>query len=617
MTGLNLTDSCPGQLEGFPAALFFTLLNSLMAAKCSLSNPGNYPEDYGPQLSDNDEFDFIVVGSGSAGPLVAHALTENPDWKVLVIEAGGIPSAASDIPALAFSVQNTKDDWAYRTQPNPNSCLGLKNKQCSWPRGKVLGGSSCLNAMLYVKGNKRDYDKWSELGNPGWDWENVRGYFERLERLEESDFDETPLGVQGLMWLTKKKSKEPVKMSIQQAFEELGVKYKIEQDPEDPIGTVDLATCIRKGERANTGRQILGSVKNRTNLYVAMNTFVEKLIINDRKTEGVQVQINGKVLNLKAKKEVVVSAGAINSPQLLMLSGIGPKDHLQNLGIEVIKDLPVGKHLQDHLITLVDVKLSENSIISPKHPADPLYEYFLHREGLIAGVSFINFVSFINTKNDSKWPNFQHHFLPSMANDQFIGPAIDKGVAFDDDTVKIRRASCQNNPCVSMVQTLLQPESTGVILLNTTNPTDPPLIYNGYLTDEADQDMQSMLEAIRFTERLLETESYRKHRPEIIRYHSPECDKLEFRSDEYWECFTRHFGTTLYHPASTCRMGPDEQRYVVDARLRVHGVKNLRVADASVMPDVVSGNTHAPCMMIGLKAGEMIAEDWARPNEEL
>uniref|UniRef100_A0A6P7FLV4 Glucose dehydrogenase [FAD, quinone]-like n=1 Tax=Diabrotica virgifera virgifera TaxID=50390 RepID=A0A6P7FLV4_DIAVI len=200
--GSLLQDTCPGNLEGMSLYFFMTLLNSLMSSKCKLANPNDYTEDYAPRLKDGDEFDFIVVGSGSAGAVVANKLSENPNWRVLVLEAGGYPSATSDIPALLFSASGTEEDWQYRTQPSPHSCLGFKDEQCRWPRGKALGGSSILNAMMYIKGNKRDYETWEALGNTGWGWDTVKEYFKKLENMHVQGVSDQ-YGRDGYMFLNR------------------------------------------------------------------------------------------------------------------------------------------------------------------------------------------------------------------------------------------------------------------------------------------------------------------------------------------------------------------------------------------------------------------------------
>ncbi|XP_050499112.1 glucose dehydrogenase [FAD, quinone]-like [Diabrotica virgifera virgifera] len=610
-------DTCPGNLANASASLLFALLNTLTAAKCALASPDDYPQDYGPSLKDGDEFDFIVVGSGSGGSVVANQLSQNPDWRILVLEAGGIPSSNSDIPALLFTVQLSEEDWQYKTQPTEGpkgSCLGLINKQCNWPRGKMLGGSSAMNAMVYIKGNKNDYDQWAQLGNPGWDWESVKDYFTELENVQPPEDKVTPLGTKGLLPITKVRHNSPLRKSMNQGFNELGVPFLDEQNPENPIGAVDTPICVHNGIRANTGRKILGAVKTRKNLFVSIHSMVHKVIINKetKAATGVEVKIGDRLIRLRATKEVIVSAGGINSPQLLMLSGIGPKQHLTDLGIETIKDLPVGKNLQDHLMFIsYDVKFDVNAIV-PIDLIDAIYEYFRHKTGPLSNTGLTNYLNFVNPRNDSIWPSISYHNLLLYPNDEMTFFMAYRTHNVPDELIKEKIKACRDKPCLSHMAVLLNPVSRGELLLNTTNVYDHPLLYSGYFTDEADEDMQVMVDSIRFSDKLFfETEALKVHNPELVRPIAPACDVFEYRSDDYWKCVLRHFSITIYHPTSTCAMGPDEKTAVVDPRLRVHGIKNLRVVDASIMPRVVSGNTHAPTMMIGFKAAIMIKEDWA------
>ncbi|CAG9831009.1 unnamed protein product [Diabrotica balteata] len=610
-------NTCPGNLRNASAALFFALINTITAAKCSFASPNDYPEDYGPFLKNEDEFDFIVVGSGSGGSIVANQLSQNQNWRVLVLEAGGIPSANSDIPALLFSLQRSEEDWRYKTQQTQGpkgSCLGGNNKQCNWPRGKMLGGSSSINAMLYIKANKKNYDGWADLGNPGWDWESVKGYFTQLENVQPPDDKITPLGTKGLLPITKTRHNSPLRKSMNKGFLELGVPILSEQNPENPIGTVDAPICVHNGIRSNTGRKILGAVKSRTNLFTSLHSMVHKLII-DPKTKaakGVEVKVGNRVLRLRAKKEVILSAGTIGSVQLLMLSGIGPKQHLTDLGIETIKDLPVGKNLQDHLMFVgYELKLDLNAII-PFDPIDAIYEYFKHKTGPLSNIGLTNYLNFVNTRNDSIWPSISYHNLILNPNDESSFFTLFRAHNLPDEIIKEKIKICKDKPCLAHMPVILSPKSRGEILLNSTSVYDHPLIYSGYLTDEDDEDLQVFLEAIRFSDELFfNTEALKVHNPELIRPIAPACDVYKYKSDDYWKCVLRHFAITIYHPSCTCTMGPDEKTAVVDPRLRVHGIKNLRVVDASIMPRIVSGNTHAPTMMIGLKAADIIKEDWS------
>nr|XP_023022655.1 glucose dehydrogenase [FAD, quinone]-like [Leptinotarsa decemlineata] len=547
----NITDPCPNNLQGVPAQLFLTLLNSLMAAKCSLGSSQLYPDDYAPKLMDGDEFDFIVIGAGSAGSMVANKLSENKNWKVLVLEAGEHPSATSDIPSLTFSLQGTAEDWQYKTEFSEKSCLGIEDSICKWPRGKALGGCSSVNYMLYVRGNKRDYDEWAESGNVGWDWESVFPHFKEFERLESEVFSGL-YGTNGSLPITRYESGIPVAQTIKEAGRVLGYPSLDEENPVKPLGFLNILNNIENGTRFNAAKAFLGSVKDRENLSVARQSFVKKIIIDEKSgtAKGIEVAIGNRTLKLYAKNEIILSAGAINSPQLLMISGIGPKKHLGELGINVIKDLPVGQNLQDHLIFMGFLVKTNSNAVKPQNPqdaTDDIYKYMMYRSGEMSRMGITNLMGFVNTKNDSIYPNIQFHHLLFRPGDTYILRTIYTAMGFNENVTNRMFEYTEKNPVLQPIPTLLRPISKGEILLRSDSPFKTPIIRTGYFTDEKDEDMNELLTGI---------------------------------------------------------------SYVVNSRLMVHGLKNLRVVDASIMPNIVSGNTNAASMMIGHKGGVMIVEDW-------
>nr|XP_023022650.1 glucose dehydrogenase [FAD, quinone]-like [Leptinotarsa decemlineata] len=386
---------------------------------------------------------------------------------------------------------------------------------------------------------------------------------------------------------------------------------------------MEAMNTIAGGVRVNSAKAFLASVKYRRNLLVALQSFTKKIIIDkkSRIATGVEVVIENRMLKLYAKKEIIVSAGSINSPQLLMLSGIGPKHHLEELGVDVIEDLPVGKNLQDHMIFMgFTVELNNNALKLKHslHQIDDIYKYFLNRSGDLARISITNLVGFINTKNDSIYPDIQFHHIIYVPDDRYLLPLLGEAMGFRDEVTQRKQDFNKKYPTLEFIPTLLNPKSNGEIYLRTNDPFEKPMIRSGYFTDIGDEDINVLLGGIRFAEKVVESDPFKKHDPKILRANLPACDVFQFRSDEYWKCALRHLSTTLYHQAGTCKMGPlNDNSSVVDSRLKVHGIKNLRVVDGSIMPKIVSGNTQAPIMMIGHKAGVMITEDWRSKRDEL
>jgi choline dehydrogenase len=629
-----LLNPCPEAVSGLPAHLFLTLINALMVSKCQISSRENYPQDQSPKLNDQDEFDFIVVGSGSAGSIVANKLSENPNWKILVLEAGSFPSPTTEvriisqvrllfrsvcynqIPSLLFSLQGGADDWQFTAEPSDKACLGLKGGRCLWPRGKCLGGSSSINAMLYIRGNKRDYDQWADQGNEGWDYNSVLKTFKELENVQAEELKNSTLyGRDGDLPLTLYNSHEILADAIKESARLLGYPTVVE---EQASGYFEALQNIEQGTRANTGKVFLGRAKERSNLIVALKALVEKIVIDDNKrAKGVEVKIADRKLTLRARKEVILSAGAVGSPQILMLSGIGPKHHLENVGIDVVQDLPVGENLQDHLFFVGPYVKVSNEAVAPKpSPVDELYKYFMHRTGAVAQIGLTNLVGFINTRKDSIYPNIQMIHVLFEKNDQYLHSEISRVQGVTDETVSAEKEVNQQSPTLKFLPTLLNPKSRGKILLKSKDPHDKPIIHANYFEDP--EDVETVLEGIKHVLKQLETAPLKKYEPEVVNQQILGCESHQFKSDDYWRCAIRALATTVYHPAGTCKMGPkSDPGAVVDSRLRVYGIENLRVMDASIMPNIISGNTNAPCMMIGRKGAAMVIDDWAHKHHEL
>lgn len=610
---------------GATGQLFSALITTLVGAYCSLGGAQYYPQDRGDLLDSGSgpwEYDFIVVGAGSAGSVLANRLSEVPDWKVLLLEAGGDPIGTSDIPGAAFLIQKGEHDWGYVTERDPTVCGGFVNGTCYWPRGKGMGGSTLINFMLYVRGNKKDYEHWKSLGNLGWGYEHVLPYFKksqdmRMNRLKDSKYH----GQGGYLSLEDFHDHyfDGLSQSIVEAGTELGFGPSDDANGDVQSGFNNIPGTLNNGARMNVARAFLTPVKDRENLHVVKKAHVTKLLIDeDKRVYGVQFVKSQKTYEIKAKKEVVLSTGTINSAQLLMLSGIGPKGHLEELGITPVQDLQVGKNLQDHFIFLGNVFSTTSLHPEEKEPLlmfDDLYEYLTRRTGQFSKVRLANVVAFISTDDKKKkddYPDVEYHHVYFPANDTLTLRHVLLMFNLDSELgEELLHVNTQKDLMI-MFPLLLRPKSRGEILLRSTDPFDPPKIFPGYLRYE--EDVDTLLGAVRFTERFIGTTAMRKHEPEMLRVRYEACSEFPWDSDDYWKCAMRQVGTTCYHIVGTCKMGPDgDPGAVVDPQLRVRGVKGLRVADASVMPTVVSGNTNAATIMIGEKAADMIKADHFGP----
>ncbi|KAF5272020.1 hypothetical protein FQR65_LT05001 [Abscondita terminalis] len=587
---------CSNVFTGVAGQSFATFINTLMAAQCAFSSE-IYPSNYAPHLMDGDEFDFIVVGAGSAGSILANRLSENHEWKVLILEAGDYPSSSSEIPKAFFGLVQTKEDWGYTYE------------NYLYPRGKVLGGSSSVNGMIYIRGNRKDYDSW---GVEGWDYDSVLPYFKKFEALQ--GVEDELMGKEGEMKITRYRNSHPLREILENAYKELGYgKYSEER----PQGYLDAYTNIYNGTRYGAAKAFLQPLKNRKNAHLVVNAQVSRVLLSSDLTAiGVEVRIDDQILTLKATKEVILSAGAVNSPQILMNSGIGPKEHLEEMGISVAKDLRVGENLHDHVIfvglmmSLGSKALSEMTLANVM---DDWYEYLMYRTGSLSTSGVENFLSFVNTKNDSLYPNVQMYYVPVYKNDPNNALKIVQQVfSLPPAMVKSQTDHNKKSNAIILTPATSYTKSVGKILLSDKDPFSKPKIFSNYFSDEMGEDLQVLLEAVRLLQKLTKTKAFEPHKPELVDVNLPNCKRFEFDSDDYWRCAIKNIATTVYHPSGTCKMGTEEDSTaVVDSRLRVRGIKKLRVVDASIMPTTISCNINAGTIMIGQKASEMIKEDWS------
>jgi choline dehydrogenase-like flavoprotein len=527
-----------------------------------------------------NQFDFIIVGAGSAGAALATRLTENKQFKVCLIEAGGKDTSPFiHIPfGLAFLARLTNLGWNYNTAAQTE----LNNRSLFWPRGKTLGGSSSLNAMCYIRGDKEDYNRWSAQGAKGWDWKTVLPYFKKSEKQEhggdEFHGDSGPLSVNDLRHVN------PLSQNFVDAAPDVGMAKLTDFNRDDREGLGIYQVTQIGGQRCSTAKGYLSQALDRPNLTVMTKALVEKIIIEEGTATGIKLQLEGQSIELTASKEVIVCAGAINSPQLLMLSGVGPKAHLLEKDIECQVDLPgVGQNLQDHLDVILQHRCKGKGSYAVSFGAVPSYikaafQYLFKRQGLLSS-NVAEAGGFAKTKYAGAVPDLQYHFLPAILLNHGRTTAFGYGFGI--------HVCC------------LYPKSRGQVTLNSKDPSVDAIIDPQYLSHADDQKV--MVEGVKKARDILAAESFKEHNSWEI------GPGPEVQSDEQILDFIRASSETIYHPIGTCKMGSvDDPTTVVDEKLQVKGVKGLRVVDASVMPSLIGGNTNATTIMMAERAADFI-----------
>ena len=529
---------------------------------------------------DGEAFDYIIVGAGSAGCVLANRLSADPRHHVLLIEAGGPDDNPwIHIPVGYFkTMHNPETDWCYKTEPDPN----LNGRSLDWPRGKTLGGSSSINGLLYIRGHRTDFDQWRQLGNAGWSYEDVLPYFRRAEDQEEGA--DAYHGEGGPLGVSNMRIHREICDRFIDAAEEIGIPRLQDFNGANMEGAGYFQLTARGGRRCSTAVGYLHPVKQRSNLTVATHAHTKQVLISNGRATGVSLDLNGQAITVQARGEVILSAGAIGSPQILMLSGIGPAEQLKAHGIEIIADREgVGGNLQDHLQTRMVFKTSKpitlnDQLRNPIRKAAMGVEYALTRRGpLSMGAS--QACAFVKSRPELEAPDIQFHVQPLSADKP--GEGTHKFSAFTSST-------CQ-----------LRPESRGHIELKSANPHDYPAIHPNYLATELDR--WTTIEGIKISRKIMAASAMA---PMIAEEHLPGS---HVQSDDELLAAARDISQTIYHPVGTCKMGHDSAA-VVDDQLRLHGVDALRVVDASIMPTITSGNTNAPTIMIAEKASDMILD---------
>ena len=523
------------------------------------------------------KFDYLIIGAGTAGCVLSNRLSAKSQNNVAIFEAG----KNSDIwkvnmpLAILYTMHDPKYNYKYYSEPEPH----LNNRRIFCPRGKMIGGCSAHNGMVYVRGNKNDYERWSSFGLKEWSYEKVLPFFKKIETWSEGE--NKYRGGNGILPINQSKNKNPLFKAFLDSAKEAGHKINQDMNGEDQEGFGMYDVTIHKGERASASKYYLNPVRKRENLKVFTESFVEKIIFEGKKAVGIEVKIKGKVEKIYANKEIILSGGSINSPQLLMVSGIGPGEHLKEKGVDVIQDIKgVGKNLQDHLETYIqqECKTSDTlySYINKFNMLRVGLQWFLNKSGPCS-TSFLEAGGFCKSSSDKDYPNIQFHFFPAFV--------IDHG-AVDPDRHGYQLHASLN-----------QPKSRGHIKLNTSNPYDYPKIQFNYLEDE--YDLKETIKCIQVARKILAQNSMKPFAGKEI------GPGENANTEKEIENYIRSKSETAYHPSCTLKMGTDDMA-VVDEKLKIHGLKNIRVADASVMPEITSGNLNAPTLMIAERASDFI-----------
>ena len=534
-------------------------------------------------------FDYIIVGAGSAGCVLANRLSENPKHEVLLLETGGSDkSIFIKMPtALSIPMNTDKYAWQFNTEKEPY----LNNREMHCPRGKVLGGSSSINGMVYVRGHAKDFDEWEAHGAEGWNYQACLPYFQKAETWYKGN--DAYRGGNGELGVNNgNEMKNPLYTAFIKAGEQAGYDITSDYNGKQQEGFGPMHMTVKDGVRSSASREYLDPVKSRKNLTIVTGALVTKVVLEDKVAKGVEYVVNGKTETAATSNEVILSAGSIGSPHILQLSGIGDKDILEKAGVDVKHHLPgVGQNLQDHLEFYFQYKCKQPITLNRKLGLISKgligARWLLNRSGLGATNHFES-CAFIRSKADVEWPDIQYHFLPAAIR-------YDGKSAFDGDGFQVHVGHNK-------------PKSRGSVTLQSANPTVPPKILFNYL--QHPDDIEGFRACVRLTREIIAQSAFDDFRDGEIQ------PGEHIQTDEEIDAFVREAVESAYHPSCSCKMGEDEMA-VVDSQTNVHGIEGLRVVDSSIFPTIPNGNLNAPTIMVAEKAADIILGKPALPPQNV
>ncbi|XP_034118993.1 glucose dehydrogenase [FAD, quinone] [Drosophila albomicans] len=566
-------------------------------------------------------YDFIVVGAGAAGCTLAARLSENPKHSVYLIEAGGVENLMHLIPLMAASLQLTASNWNYKSVPQRLSCRGMHNNECALPRGKVLGGTSSINYMIYNRGNRLDFDAWAQRGNHGWSYAEVLPYFLRSESAQLQGLEHSPYhNHTGPLSVEDVKFRTTMAHAYLRAAQEAGHR-RTDYNGESQLGVSYVQATTLKGRRHSAFRAYIEPVRaQRKNLHILTMARVTRILIDEatKTAYGVELRHAGIAYKIRARKEVILSAGAFNSPQLLMLSGIGPADNLKAIGVPLVQALPVGRMLYDHMChfgpTFV-VNTTGQALFAARLTPPRIKDFLLGRPDTlissIGGVETLTFIKVPSAKTGPTQPDIELiQVAGSLASDE--GTSLARGANFRPEiyTKMYEDLTRRQQDHFSFLIMHFKPQSVGRLWLHTRNPLEWPRIDPKYF--KAEQDVEQLLDGIKESIRISKMPALQAIGTHLLDRPVPGCESYKFASDDYWRCSIRTLSYTLHHQVATCRMGPStDPTAVVSPQLKVHGMRRLRVVDTSVIPLPPTAHTNAAAFMIGEKAADLIRSEWS------